>query len=527
MTTVRFKLLNESTIVFDSDNKGVIYDIDNYFAFFNPGYQYAPLFKAHHWDGKTHLVSAKKQQMPSGLKTRLKVYCREHGYNLQDETDIEPLHNDIDSLDDFIRSLHLPYDLRSYQKEGIRYALEQEKCLVISPTGSGKSIILYTLVRWYHSLGKHIVLIVPSTSLVEQMISDFRDYASIDDTFDVDSVVGGLYSGKDTDPYKTPILISTWQSLVNYEKELHYTWDVVLADEVHNFDAKVAKKLIAQCINAKARVGVSGSLSGELLEEYTLIGLFGEIKQVVTTKQLQSEGSLSPLAVTMINIKYTRDHVKEFYEFCKARRIQDIEKEEAHRLENGLPALDETARSKLKNKITYPDEVEYLISVTKRNLLIRNLALACKGTTMLLFNRKEHGMNLYNLIKEKVGDTRGVFHIDGDVDPKKREEIRSTINAGKDCILVASIQTSATGLNIPSIENLIMFPSKSKIRSLQSVGRGLRLKEGKSACSCYVIVDDFSNYRRRKSYSVGLGFDQYQVFVKEQFDVKFKLMDEF
>ena len=354
------------------------------------------------------------------------------------------------------------------------------------------------LLRWHLKFDRKICLIVPSTSLVEQMISDFDDYSKDDPSFNARELVKSLYAKTNTDPFNEQVVVSTWQSLMHYDKELMETWDVVLNDEVHGAQSKVVSDIVGKAKNAPYKIGTTGSLSGKDMHEFILTGLFGKIYQVTTTKDLQDEGTLSQMRIFMITLKHNKDAVKSFY----------------NKIYNAT-----------NKKPTYADEVDYLCDDPRREKFVRNLACACKGVTMVLFNRKKQGLDLYNLIKEKVGDTRAVFHIDGDVDAETREKIRKEIFDKNDAILCASAQTSATGLNIPSIANVILCPSKSRIRNLQSIGRSLRLSEKKEIATIFDIVDDFSSYRRIKSYSVKHGLDRYELYQEQGFDIAFKTID--
>ena len=353
-------------------------------------------------------------------------------------------------------------------------------------------------MRWHLQFNRKMCLIVPSTSLVEQMISDFVEYSENDETFNARERIKPLYAKTNTDPYNEQIVVSTWQSLMHYDKTLMKSWDVVLNDEVHGAQSKVVSDIVGKAVNAPYKIGTTGSLSGKDMHEFILTGLFGKIYQVTTTKELQDNGSLSQMRIFMLTLKHNKDAVKSFYN---------------------------TIYNETHKKPTYAEEIEYLCDDPRREGFVRNLACACKGVTMVLFNRKKQGLDLFNLISEKVKDTRPVFHIDGDVDPEQREKIRNAVFATNDAIIVASVGTSATGLNIPSIANVILCPSKSRIRNLQSIGRSLRLSEGKSMSTVFDIVDDFSAYRRIKSYSVKHGLERYELYQSEGFDIAFKTID--
>lgn len=357
---------------------------------------------------------------------------------------------------------------------------------------SGKSYIQYLIIRWLHHLNKKIVMMVPSTSLVEQMIADFKDYSKNDSDFDVDSEVHGLYSKiKTTDPYKDKIVISTWQSISKYDEELFETWDAVLCDEAHLASGNILTKIVNGAKNAKWKIGLTGTLNGSVCHEMQLTALFGSVFQVTTTKTLQDKGQLNQSKIYMIIVKYPTEESKQVWNDFK------------------------------KLKKTYADEVDYVNNHVKRNLFIRNLAISCKGTTLVLFRTREHGKILYDLIKEKIGDSRPVYHIDGTIDPKTREQIRNDCDSEKDAILVASVKTTSTGINIKKLENMILCPGKSKIQTLQSIGRVLRLCDGKETSKIFDIVDDLST-GKHQNYMLKHSTARYEIYAEQGFDVEYK-----
>lgn len=496
MTTVYVKKINESNMMFDSDEQGVIYEISEAFSFFAPGYKYDRRFRNHMWDGRIHLANARTRLMPLGLIGELKRFCEHYEYDFVDQTEqhmiikIDPL----DDFDSFVSSLNLPFEPRDYQIKAVKHAIEKNRATVISPTGSGKSLIIYLLIRWHLKYDRRFCLIVPTVSLVEQMRSDFENYAKNDPSFNVDEVVqtiGGKKSqGKIVDENKS--IITTWQSLQHYDSSFYNSFDVMYVDEAHQATASVLQKIYSSAVNVPHRCGFTGSLDEEKIHHLQLIGSLGDIFVVTTTKELQDNGTLSPLKIHMITCKYPEDESKAFYR---------------------------------ANKKDYKAEIDYLNSHLKRNMFIRNIVLASKGTTMLLFNFKVHGAELSRLITEKVkedGIDRKVFFIDGNVSADEREKIRQAMNEENGCILISSVGTTATGLNIPSIQNVILCPSKSKIRNIQSIGRGLRndKSSGKESCTVYDLVDDMS-YGRHKNYCLKHAMDRLRQYQEQQFDIDF------
>lgn len=507
MPNIYVKKIDESHLKFDADDSGAIMEMHDYFSFFAPNYKYTPSFQKHFWDGKIRLCDVRKMQVLLGLRDKIKEFCEKRGYGFQDDSEKES-EEDVSNLDEFIESLHLPFTPRDYQVAGVKKALQEKKCILLSPTGSGKSLIQYIVVRWHFAKNRRIALIVPTISLVEQMFKDFKEYSVNDDSFAVEKECIPLYGKKkENDPYSSKILISTWQTIKNYKETLFRQWDAVLIDECHYAQATCLRKILEGSINAQFKLGMTGSLSGESLHEYLLTGLFGNIFQVTTTKKLQNEGKLSPLKIYFVTLKHTKERVKNYFDTYGEK-------------------IENSDGSKIVNPPTYADEITFLTTDEKRELFIRNVALSFKGVVLVLFNRIEQGKDLFAKIKEKCTD-REVFYIAGDVSAERREEIRNTIKNGNGAILVASVGTCSTGIDIPCIETVILCPSKSRIRNLQSIGRGLRVKDGKGGCTVVDISDDFSNYRKRKSFSVRHASIRYSLYVEQKFPIRFQTVEDF
>ena len=175
----------------------------------------------------------------------------------------------------------------------------------------------------------------------------------------------------------------------------------------------------------------------------------------------------------------------------------------------------------LMEKKSYREELEYLVSCEQRNKFIRNLALASEGNTLVLFQQVEkHGKILHEMISSKVEEDRKVFFIYGGTDVEAREEARHITEQQNNAIIIASYGVFSTGINIPSIQNVIFAsPTKSKIRNLQSIGRGLRLKDGKKHCNLYDIADDL-HYKSWKNHTLGHLAERLKIYSEEKFNYK-------
>ena len=334
---------------------------------------------------------------------------------------------------------------RTYQYKAVYEAIKNNRKLLLSPTGSGKSLMIYSIVRYYAATAKKILIIVPTTSLVEQMVDDFISYG-----WNADAHVHKIYGGKDKNTDK-PVIISTWQSIYKFPKRYFDDIDCVIGDEAHLFKSKSLTGIMTKLHNAKYRFGFTGTLDGSKTHKWVLEGLFGSCDRVTKTDDLIKSGYLSNFRIKILLC----DHEPQMFE-------------------------------------SFHDEIDYLVNHTSRNNLIKNLVKDLDGNTLVLFNYVEkHGEPLFELINNSVTSPRKTFFVHGGVDVEDREEVRKITEEEDNAVIVASYGTFSTGINIKRLHNIVFAsPSKSRIRNLQSIGRVLRKGEGKDMATLYDIADD-------------------------------------
>ena len=361
---------------------------------------------------------------------------------------------------------------RKYQVQGVYDALRHNRKLLISPTASGKSLMIYSLVRYYTDKHEKILLVVPTTSLVEQMYKDFQDYG-----WDSESYCHRIYSGKEkTNEY--PVTITTWQSVYKLPRSVFEDYSVIIGDEAQLFKSKSLINIMTKLHHAKYRFGFTGTLDGTQTHKWVLEGLFGPSYKVTKTDELMRQGHLSQLDIQCLVLK----HPKKKFE-------------------------------------TYQDEIQYLIEHENRNKFITNLTLDLKGNTLVLYSRVEtHGAVLYEKINKNKQTDRKVFFIHGGVDAEEREFVREITEKENNAIIVASYGTFSTGINIKNLHNVIFAsPSKSRIRNLQSIGRVLRKGSNKIKATLYDISDDCT-YNSRKNYTLNHFIERIKIYNEENFN---------
>ena len=484
METIRVWKLNHSNLFIDCDS-GIGQELNEFFSFFVPGYKFMPAFRNRMWDGKIRLYSRSTNELPAGLFYHLAEFAKKRGYILDPQSSAygdpnERIRINSSDLRLFVDSINLPFDIRSYQFDCVGEAITRKRAILLSPTGSGKSLIIYTLLRWYlESYDKKILIIVPTTSLVEQMYSDFAQYG-----YNVETNVHRIYSGKDKTTDKR-IVVSTWQSVHRLQAQWFQQFGCVFGDECHGFKSKSLMTIMNKCSEAEFRFGTTGTLDGAQTHELVLQGLFGKIYRVTTTKALQDNDTLAKLSIKRLVLDYSEKVRKDF------------------------------------GPRTYQDEIDYIVTHEKRNNFIKNLAIDMKGNTLVLYNYVEkHGKPLFNSIRDKADRSRKVFFVSGDTQTSDREAIRGIVENQKNAIVVASLGTFSTGINIKELHNIIFAsPSKSQIRVLQSIGRGLRKSSDGIITQLYDITDDLS-WQSRQNFCLLHSYERLKMYKKEEFDYK-------
>jgi superfamily II DNA or RNA helicase len=454
------------------------YELRDHFKFEVPGAKFMPQYRGRNWSGEIHLFDIRSKQIYVGLLDKVINFCEQFNYTYKFEDNKfygQPFEVNegisLEGVKDYMSSIcfHTP---RDYQVNGVYDALKYNRKLLISPTASGKSLMIYSIVRYYVDKGQKILLVVPTTSLVEQMYKDFEDYG-----WDSESYCHKIYFGREkTNEYS--VTITTWQSIYKLERSFFEDYNVIIGDEAHLFKSKSLIQIMTKLHHAKYRFGFTGTLDGTQTHKWVLEGLFGPSYKVTRTDELMKHGHLSQLDIQCIILK----HPPQKFD-------------------------------------VYEDEIQYLISHEKRNKFIKNLTLDLKGNTLVLYSRVEtHGSILYEMINNSKKNDRKVFFIHGGVDTEERELTREITEKESDAIIVASYGTFSTGINIQNLHNVIFAsPSKSRIRNLQSIGRVLRKGKNKTKAVLYDISDDCT-YNSKKNYTLNHLIERIKIYNEENFN---------
>lgn len=491
--TITCTKINEVYMRIDADG-GVRQELSDFFSYYANNYKFHPKFKARVWDGKIRLYSPVKPFLYIGLLQQLKEFCDVREYKLIIDKNLQPEGGLIESdLLQLCSDIGFKLTPRDYQIEYVLNALNNDRSISLSPTSSGKSAIIYLIQQFYHqSFGHRTLIVVPTVSLVEQMAGDFIDYGCDPET------IHKIYSGAEKN-VQNPIVISTWQSLMNMPKTWFGQFRVILGDEAHGFAATSLIKIMESLSNAQFRHGFSGTIPKDAKANQMLLqGLFGQIKRVISTSDLIESKTVADFKVKALILKHSDETKKQFH-----------------------AGLKQIAKEK-----RYHAEREFLNHSERRNIFIRNLVWSLKDqNNLILFDLVEkHGKILEPLLRR---DDRQLHFIYGGVDGKERERVRKLVENDplKQHDILASYGTLSTGYSLKRLDNIIFASgSKSEVKVLQSIGRVLRRGNGSDDATLYDIADDLA-----KGTSVNYTMKHFQQRVEfynqEKFEYKIYTID--
>mgnify|MGYP000956555880 CR=1 FL=1 len=469
---------------------GTRQEIAEYFSFKPAGYQFSPAYKNRVWDGIIRLYQPMRPVLYVGLFPRLKKFCDDRGYELNAPKHLlegEPVDDNYGY--ELAKEIGCKFEPRDYQNQYVVDAIRDSRSLSLSPTSSGKSLIIYLIQQHYwRTYGHRTLIIVPTISLVHQMAGDFKDYGCTDEVY---KIQGGVE--KQTD---APIVVSTWQSLIKLPKDWFSQFGVVLGDEAHNFQAKSLQKIMEGLDQCYYRHGFTGTLKSEESKTHRLVleGCFGSVRKHVSTKDLIDEGTVADFNVKAIVLSHNQDTRKNF--------------------KTALKTVQQASRK-------YAAEREFITNNQKRNLFIRNLLWSLEGqNNLVLFDLVEkHGKILEPMLRK---DDRQLHFIYGATKGEERERIRHMIENDpiKQHDILASYGVFSTGVNLKKLDNVIFASgSKSEVKVLQSIGRALRKGNDADKATLYDIADDLSS-GSFQNYTLQHFRKRVEIYGRERFAVK-------
>lgn len=491
MEMIKLTKVNETFYHVACTSEGVLLDLKEYFSFYADNYRWDKRYKARAWDGKISIFKMKERLLYVGLLQELLFFAKEREYKVEIE-DFYSLKNDIpiEDVKEFIDSKLIlangsPITPESYQIENIYKIVTDKRIIVESPTGSGKSLIIYLAMRYLMEEleVRKVLIVVPTISLVNQLEANFFEYSSKDSSFKNIDSIHKIWGGKEK-ASKRKITITTWQSVYEQDEDFFAAFDCVFLDEAHTCKAKSLVGISEKLVNAEYRIGMTGTLDDSKVNQTLLTGLIGNPFKIVSTSELIDSGKLSQLKVNTILLKYDVDD------------------------------------RKFLHKIKYREEVKFVLQKPKRNRFIVSLCSKLRGNSLVLFFTIKYGKFLYESLKKQYPDKK-IYYISGEIDGEDRERIRLEVNKSDDCIIVASYGTFSTGIDIRNLHNAVFAEpiGKAKIKILQSIGRILRKADNGQAAALYDLVDD-ARVKTRENYLLQHAKLRIALYMRENFPMK-------
>ena len=405
--------------------------------------------------------------------------------------------------------------MRPYQDEAVRAIIFKGngRCLIQAATGAGKSFIIanliYTLQRQFFAGETFRTLIyVPNIQLVEQFYTDLLEYG-----FRSDEVCrfSGSTKKKDMKHLLTAsIVIANSTYCLQHIAEIGKI-DMVIGDEAHKtFNHGTAGFSVLEnfLIETKLRVGLSGTLP-KGFKFWQMVGLTGPKVFDASVTELQDQGFLSDCNITRLNIE-----VKEVI----TNRELLFHPNSIYKVNS----VDETGMSLVGSGDPFRAEQKYMVDNCEK-LFQPVLNYIVSETTsddnaIILFDRTEMGERLFNYLdmqKERGIIDRTPLFIDGSIPVAERERVRKYVEDNTGCLLVGQSAILSTGINIKSLSKLVLFVGgKSMARTIQSIGRILRLKDGKQA----EVIDTVYSMKYSKRHAAQRRALYLQFYDKQKFD---------
>lgn len=472
-------------------------NLKSYFECHAENYWFHPKYKAKMWNGKISYFNMYDCTLPIGLIFYLRDFLKKYKYKYILAFDKNKFFNNINRKD-----LHNLYKVifkdsdyypRDYQDEAIYKFLKRKRGVIESPTASGKSLIIYSLIRFIMGVTKgKILLVVPNISLTNQMFSDFKEYG----WERASNEISILYSQSKKYDKSKRILISTWQSIYNKRQLFFSEYNAVIVDETHHASSNSIQNILKKSINAEYKFGLTGTLPTLPIDIFNIYGYIGPKLLQIETKELQEMGYLANIKIANLLLKYPKEDVE------------------------------------LNKNAKFLDEYDFIIKNKNRNKVFKYIInnINTNDNILILCQRIKHLDEVYNYITELYGSDKIIYKIDGDVHPDIREQIRKDIEKQDKVILIATYGTTSIGINIKKLHHVVFAsPYKAKIKVLQSIGRGLRIHKSKKKLILWDLVDDLRWWTNKRNLKDNNAFRHFKIRLKyyreKKFDYVNKIVD--
>lgn len=459
--------LNETYLQIRNLTQSSALELKEFLSCFIENRYFNPKVKAKIWDGKISFYDWKNQTIPFGLFPQFVKFCNKFNYQFKVNFSKDDVINNIsdEEFEEFYNAIFKDssFSPRDYQDEAIKKALRMKRGIIESPTASGKSLNIYAIIRFILGISENkILFIVPNINLVNQIFSDFVDYG----WKQAESNCSLVYNNSKMINWEKSIIISTWQSLIKKPAEFFQKFQAVIVDEVHLAQAMSINKILKQCINADYRIGLTGTMPESLISQFTIYGYLGPKIFEMKSSELIEKGILSKIKIANLVIKYPKETIYDYW--------HDV---------------DDTIK-----KTSYQEELDIIYGYDKRNDIFKYIITNIdQNHNVLILCHKISHLKLIKEYIEKNFTKHKIYEIYGLTEGDERERIRKLSNLQESTIILGTYATLSTGFNLPRLHHIIFASSyRSKIKILQSIGRGLRVHDTKDRLIVWDIVDDLS-----------------------------------
>jgi|TARA_R110002020_G_scaffold110261_1_gene254816 superfamily II DNA or RNA helicase len=342
-------------------------------------------------------------------------------------------------------------ELREYQEEVIRKALKIGRGTCVLGTGAGKTLTTAALIENYFQncsdkdTFKCIVL-VPDLGLVSQTYEEFNNVGT---TFKMTK-----WTGKTKPDLTSNVVICNIgivQSQFDTNDWMKYV-DLLIVDECHKIKATNKVSKIVSNIRTHNKYGFTGTLPENNLDKWSIIGKLGPVIYEKTSYELRLEDYLANVNVKILNLDYN----------TPPRYLSDN---------------------------AYKEELDFIYESHFRNTFLTKLCDKLENNTLILVNHISQGVILSEYLTQCKD--KQVYFIRGEVEVDTREDIKRIMEKDNNVLCVAMSSIFSTGVNIKNLHNIIFAAGgKSFIRTVQSVGRGLRKHSSKNKLIIFDICDN-------------------------------------
>lgn len=401
-------------------------------------------------------------------------------------------------ISDFLKSVELPFEPYDYQIQTVRKCLTQNKVLIRSCTGSGKSLSISLILEFFRRKGLKGILVVPNINLLTQFRNDIESYG-LQELLKEVQILG---DGNQSD-FKTSVTITTWQSMVEHIDRIHP--DFIICDEAHRETAEVTSSILTKSVNTKIKLGFTGTLPEDPVAKMMILGLFGEPFTVITSKQLIERGLATPLKIKTLMLNYPKSECALFREFPDyQKQLKFIKEHEARN--KAITDIVTTLRTKGLNTLVLFQHTEHGKQIFSDlvSRLYPEIKLESKDITGKKSLEFQKGINLYFMNGEQSGAVR-----------ESQRNIIETVEGG---VIVANYAVMGTGVNMKNLHCLVLAsPLKAFTTVSQSLGRLMRKHKSKKEAVIFDIVDNLGKncvfmkqYRHRVQMS----------YIPEEFEIQ-------